>query len=451
MAQILPQQGSLGQTLGTALGTGIGSALQNLASLKLNQLQQRQERDQFARLLEQNKYSPEQAQLISALPADQRLAALQSLQQQVSLPQIQESVPAQIPEQELSSVLQQMETKAKPLSGLELLRLGQQEQLQKTPLGKKLTQEQVPLDLNLLNNEMARQSLNLSPDMQNRLNERIQEISKDTKKQEQLRNELNTFLSGSPEQQQKQLEQLRQPLFKKPLSESERIARERLELKKQEMSAAERREAFKITQATRKEINDKAKEARRDLQDLDRLEELEKEGKLNTPGYVEFLQRSGFDIPALMEPGSQEYNKIVNNFVRGAKSVFAGRITNQELENYMRTLPSLSMSPEGRKRVIANLRMLKQGDVAYSEALRDIIKENRGTPPLDLSEQLEDRVSKKLDKIAINFRKNLLKEVPKEENKLAVGLGATLGGLIGAPSKLLSTLGGTAKIASFIP
>lgn len=444
MAQILPSNPSWQETLGTGLGSGISGALQQLTANKLHKMQQQEERSSFENLLKNNNYSAAQASLIAGLPESQRLQALQSLNM-VSAPQQQGQV--QQNNQPLEALLQRTQDlgqKPSTLSALELLKANQQAKLM-PGLQQSLQQQQGPeFDFNQLQAEAARQGLNLSPEQQNRLNSRIQEIYSDQGKRKALEDDVMKYLESHPELQGQQIrqEQPNQPLFKKPLTESERIAQERLNLKKQEMSAAEKREAFKITKEERKEINDKAKEARRDLQDLDRLEELEKEGKLNTPGYVEFLERSGFNIPALMEPGSQEYNKIVNNFVRGAKSVFSGRITNQELEQYMRTLPGLSMSPEGRKRVIANLRMLKQGDVAYSETAREIIKENRGIPPLDLVEQLEDRVGPKLDKIAINFRKNLLKEVPKGQNKLITGLQAALGGTVGALPGVLKSVSG---------
>ncbi len=204
----------------------------------------------------------------------------------------------------------------------------------------------------------------------------------------------------------------------------------------------ERTEAFKMTKPERKEIIDRARTARQNLQDLERMEDLEKEGKLDTPGYTEFLKRSGFDIPALLNPGSEEFNKIAANFVRDAKSIYGSRVSNFEIEQFLKTIPSLSMSPEGRKRVIANLKNIARGHLAYNNALKEIIAENKGIPPLDLNEKIDDRIEKTLDTLSKKFKDDLVKPVPKGQNKLITALqtaaGSAAGGLGGLGKSLVS-------------
>lgn len=202
------------------------------------------------------------------------------------------------------------------------------------------------------------------------------------------------------------------------------------QLKKEKATAAERAAAFKATQDIRRDITTRARSAKSVLNDLDRLEELEKEGKLDTPGYTEFLKRSGFDIPALMNPGSEEFNKITQNFTRDAKNYYGGRITNNELEQFLRTIPSLSQSPEGRKRVIANLKYINRGALEYFNSLQEIMSENKGIPPLDLDEKIESRIDKKLNKLATKFKDDLAKPVPKGQNKFVTAIQAGAGNLV---------------------
>lgn len=240
-----------------------------------------------------------------------------------------------------------------------------------------------------------------------------------------------------------------EPFLRAGLKQQQAVQLAQLGLQQKQMgeklSAAERKEraqAFKETKAERKEIIQQARSARDKLQDLDRLEELQKEGKLNTPGYAEFLKRSGLDIPALMNPGSQEFEKITANFIKDARSVFGSRISNFELESFLKTLPNLSQSPEGRKRVIANLKKVSRGQLEYRKALDKEMKENKGIPPLDLMERVESRVDKKMDKIASLFKEDLKKEVPKGQSKLATELMAIAGSVIGAPGQLIKAVGG---------
>jgi hypothetical protein len=220
------------------------------------------------------------------------------------------------------------------------------------------------------------------------------------------------------------------------LTEKQATTLAKLGLQKQAMAQKERTEAFKATKAERKEIIDKARTARQNLHDLDRMEELEKEGKLDTPGYMELLKRTGFDLPALMSPGSEEFNKIAANFIRDAKSIYGSRVSNFEIEQFLKTIPSLSMSPEGRKRVIANLKNIARGNLEYNNALKDIIAENKGIPPLDINEQIDDRIEKKLDALSKKFREDLAKPVPKGQNKLITALQAGLGSLAGGAGSL---------------
>lgn len=215
----------------------------------------------------------------------------------------------------------------------------------------------------------------------------------------------------------------------------------KLELEREKEERKERIEAFKLTKGERKEILEKAKSARQNLLDLERMEELQEEGKLDTPGYVEFLKRSGLDIPALMSPGSEEFQKIAVTFLRDARTYFGARVTNFELDQFLKGIPSLSQSPEGRKRVIANLKRFNRIALEHSNALKEVIAENKGTPPLDLLEKIDTKVGKKMDKLAELFKEDLKKPVPKGQSKLIAALQAAAGGIIGAPGKLLGKIG----------
>lgn len=196
-------------------------------------------------------------------------------------------------------------------------------------------------------------------------------------------------------------------------------------------------EAFKETAKDRKEILEKAKSARQNLQDLERMEELQAEGKLDTPGYAEFLKRSGFDIPALMNEGSEEFNKIAQTFMRDAKTYLGSRISNFELEQFLRTIPSLSQSPEGRKRVIANLKRFNRVSLEYNNAMKQVMAENKGAPTFDLLEKVDDKVEKRMDYLSEQFKKDLNKPVPQGQNRFITALQAGAGSAIGFPGKLV--------------
>jgi len=198
---------------------------------------------------------------------------------------------------------------------------------------------------------------------------------------------------------------------------------------------------YKATKDVRHDIVEKAKAARQDLKDLDRMEELGRDNRLSTPGYVEFLKRSGLDIPTLTNPSTEEFLKIQANFLRNAKAYFGSRISNYEAEQFLKTIPSLSQSPEGRKRVIANLKYISRAALEHYNALKEVIAENKGLPPMDLEEQIYDKTEKKMDALAKKFREDLAKPVPKGQNKLITALQAGAGSLASVPGQLLHGAG----------
>ena len=104
------------------------------------------------------------------------------------------------------------------------------------------------------------------------------------------------------------------------------IRKERLEERKvvaaeKKVAAQEKAEAFKQTKEERKKYLLEGRAAKDRVEELDRLIELEDQG-LEGPGYNEFLKRSGLDIPALLNPQSEEAQKISQNFLRNASQIF---------------------------------------------------------------------------------------------------------------------------------
>lgn len=211
------------------------------------------------------------------------------------------------------------------------------------------------------------------------------------------------------------------------------------------LNQRERLEAFKQTKAERKEFIDKARAAKQNLGDLNRLEELETQGEgLASAGLVEFLKRADLDIPALQGANAEEFNKLTTNFIKNAKSYYGSRVSNFELESFIKTIPSLTQSPEGRKRVIAQLKNIARLEEAAGKASKKIIKENGGVPPLDLYERVDDVLDKKATKFANKLRKDLARSVPAAQNKLLTAAGAIGGELLNKLKSPGTILGGLA-------
>jgi len=203
------------------------------------------------------------------------------------------------------------------------------------------------------------------------------------------------------------------------------------------------RNRFKDTKEIRKEFLAKGAQARENLESLDRLEDLNKNGNLNSNEYMEFLKGVGLDIPAMMTADTQEFNKITANFIRGAKAIFGSRVTEKELQYYLQTIPQMSNSPEGRQRVIDNLKKLYRGEREVLNTYKEILKENNGLPPNDLAEQVEERSEKKLDAIYKQFKKDIEKPFPKQSSSASVAAASFIGKAVGRlPAAGIGAAGG---------
>lgn len=169
------------------------------------------------------------------------------------------------------------------------------------------------------------------------------------------------------------------------------------------MSGKEVASRFKETKDIRKEILNQSKAARENDTRLERMKQLNASGKLIDPLYNATLEKLGLDIPALKNPDSQEFEKLTNDMFRNIREIFGNRINVIEIITFLKTIPTLSQSQEGRNRVIRNLKLLNRGAQARVKAMKEIIKENGGTPPYDLGEQVEERISPELDNMSAQF------------------------------------------------
>lgn len=169
----------------------------------------------------------------------------------------------------------------------------------------------------------------------------------------------------------------------------------------------ERKLALQETKDVRKEYAEKSRKAKDFDLRLDRMDELVKEGKLISPFFNAFLEKAGLDIPALKNPQSQEFDKLVSDLTRDIRSRFGARITNFELRIFLKSIPGLSQTDSGKKRVIENLRLLNEADIVRNDAKKEVIRRHGGTPPIDLEDQVEETADAKLNDIADKFKGGL--------------------------------------------
>jgi hypothetical protein len=210
-----------------------------------------------------------------------------------------------------------------------------------------------------------------------------------------------------------------------------RLAEEKMSLKKRKKIDAETRPFFKETMAA-------GKGARENDMRIGRMENLIKTGKLNAPGFYSLLETVGKGIfgfginlkGTLLSEESQAFEKLTADFAKGAKEVFGSRLSTKEVELYMKSIPNLSQSDGGKRRVIRNWKLMNEAAKVRKSAMMDIIEMNGGRRPANLEMMVEKKVGPKLDRLSEKFKEGATGKKKKEEPTTVIG--KIFGGIEGA-------------------
>lgn len=385
MPQIIPET-----TFGSSLGQNIGQGLGKLVSKKVEQLEQRHG-------LQKLGFPKEMAANISKLP-----------------PKIQEQV--------IGNFIQsgQNQEFAKLLGGI----TGQSD----TPYDNNPTAADTLNGLSLPSTQEQQPGISrelqqaAQPNQQADDQTKIAQIisSLDAGKKQQPKSVLQTLMSPklTPERQI-QLASLK-------MKQQDIQRKERSELRK--ISIDEQREINKETLPYYNEINKKYKTAKEDQRRLARMEELVRNGKLDTPLFSSLMDTTakgifgfGINLDSFRSPDSQEFKKLSTEFLKGAKNLFGARVTDNEIKMFMQMVPTLMQSDRGKLRVINNMKVYNMAEILHKQAMDKIIEENNGIRPRNLDMLVDKAVGPQLDKLAQEFSKgfNIKAEPEKEKSSLS--------------------------------
>lgn len=196
---------------------------------------------------------------------------------------------------------------------------------------------------------------------------------------------------------------------------------------------AEQKASEKETLPYYKDIIKQAHAAKNNDKRLDRMEQLIKTSKLSNPTFASALKTLskgifgfGIDLSSLMNPESQEFEKLSNDFIREAKEIFGGgRLTDADLNAFLKIIPTLSLSNEGKLRVMENMRQVNEAAKIKENALKEIIKANGGKRPRNLELMVDEITQPQIDALADQFKRNY-ENVPTTESLP----GSILGGVL---------------------
>jgi hypothetical protein len=152
---------------------------------------------------------------------------------------------------------------------------------------------------------------------------------------------------------------------------------------------------------------------------LNRLNVLDEQGNISTSSIVKALDYFGLPIGLLSNPATEEFRKLESDFIRDVSKVFpGGKITNFEISSYMKTIPSLMNSPEGRKEIYRNRKLFNEAKTVRYNEYKKIIKENNGKKPANLGMLIEERTQDKIKNIEEQFVNGIQNALDKHQTPI---------------------------------
>ena len=142
-------------------------------------------------------------------------------------------------------------------------------------------------------------------------------------------------------------------------------------------------------------------------QRLSRMEKLSEADKLSTPAFVKALDTLGIPLSVLSNPESEEFKKLEADYLRDVRQLFPGRVTNFEVQAFLKSIPTLHNSKEGRKAIIRNRKLLNEAKKVRYDAYRDVLKEYGGRKPPNMGILIDEKIGPRMDEIAFQFKNGI--------------------------------------------
>lgn len=158
--------------------------------------------------------------------------------------------------------------------------------------------------------------------------------------------------------------------------------------------------------------------ARESNERLDKMLELIKGGKLPATlpaAFIDFINdKIGIDFSAALGSDAEAFNKLKTDFLRDAKSLFGTRVTDNEIRLFLKRIPSLSQTQQGKLKIINTLKHFYDAAQIKNDVMNEIIEENGGYRPSNLQDLVDKRAKPLLKKEATLFKSGVFKPEVQE-------------------------------------
>jgi len=180
---------------------------------------------------------------------------------------------------------------------------------------------------------------------------------------------------------------------------------EKLQLQRESQRKADIQARQKAFAKERSDINHRYQTFKKERHALEAIEKLSESGKLSNPAYISFLRKIGLDIPALMSNEDVEVIKLRQEFLPRLKSIFGGDVSNTQLEQFLKGLPDLIQTDEGKNRLTKILKLTGSADEAYYKAMRKLEKEYGDDIPWNIGSLINEYAEDEINKIGDELNK----------------------------------------------
>jgi hypothetical protein len=173
----------------------------------------------------------------------------------------------------------------------------------------------------------------------------------------------------------------------------EKRSREEFEYKKtqeeQQKRTDKEKEYFKLNEPKVMELAQNSRKLKQEEGRYNRLGELFSDPSKFPSSFTAALFTKDGQINDLvysqLTPEAQEAVKLIIDSTSNIKDTYGARVTNFDLQTYLRKLPSLLNSPEGKMRVLRDLKIINQLNQLYENGIQDIFDEAGGTDKIPFS------------------------------------------------------------------
>lgn len=192
---------------------------------------------------------------------------------------------------------------------------------------------------------------------------------------------------------------------------------EKMKVKEHQYGEAAKAESFKLHQPFIDDTTSQYKAFETDMKPrLLQMQELNKE-ELISPTAAQFLDKMHVDLGILENPSAELYDKVSQDLLKGLPETYGNRILQVEVQNFLKTIPRLVNSVEGRRMIASNMLKLGEFKQAYYDSMRrlqtDAIYNNQKLPR-DFQQQVLENSMPQFERINKDFQQLAqVKEIPQ--------------------------------------